>query len=74
VGITRGMIQHVIGLPNGGTKVPKTLNSNDYIQFLIGGTSMKNSKGLLINKVTELREKWTHIIVYLFFTTIGRAS
>jgi hypothetical protein len=45
------------GLPHGGTIVPKTLNSNDWIQFLTGGTSTNNSKGLLINKVTELKGK-----------------
>jgi hypothetical protein len=74
VGITRGMIHRVTGIPHGGTLVPKTLNSNDWIQFLTGGTSTKNSKGLLINRVIELKEKWTCIIVSLCFTVAGQAS
>jgi len=31
VGITRGIIHPIIGIPHEGTPIPKTLNSNDWI-------------------------------------------
>jgi hypothetical protein len=68
------MIHRVTGIPHGGTPVPKTLNSNDWIQAFTGGTSTKNSKGLLINRVTNLKVKWTCVIVSLCFTAVGQAS
>jgi hypothetical protein len=56
------------------TKLPKSANINDWMQFLIGTTTTKNSKGLLINKITELRAYWTAIILSLCFKPVGRAS
>jgi hypothetical protein len=57
VEITRGMTHRITRIPHGVNPILKTLNSNAWIQFLIRGTSKKNSKGLLINKVTDLMEK-----------------
>jgi hypothetical protein len=61
-------------LYQGDNPVPKTLNYNNLIQFLIGGTSEKNSKGFLINRVIELKAKWTCVIVSLCFTATGWVS
>jgi hypothetical protein len=44
------------------------------MQFLTGSTTTKNSKGFLINKITDLKARWTAIIVSLCFTPTGRAS
>jgi hypothetical protein len=69
-----GMIHRITGIPHGGTLVPKTLNTNDWLQILTGRTSTKNSKGMLINRVVEPHAKWTCIIVSLFFTVVGQDS
>jgi hypothetical protein len=69
-----GMIHRIMGILHGCTPVPKTLNPNEWIHALTRGTSSKNLKGLLINKVTNLYAKWTCIIVSLFLTAMGRAS
>jgi hypothetical protein len=74
VRITGGLIHRIIGIPHGGTLVPKTLNSNDWMFVLTGGTSAKNSKVLLINRVTDPRAKWACIIISLFLIIVGRAS
>jgi hypothetical protein len=63
-----------MGIPKTGAKVPKSANTNDWMQFLTGSTMTKNSKGLLINKITDLRARWTAIIISLCFTPAGRAS
>jgi hypothetical protein len=57
-----------------GVTVPKTSNANDWMQFLTGSTTTKNSKGLLIKKITNLRARWTSIIVSLCFTPVGQVS
>jgi hypothetical protein len=72
--ITGGLLYRILGIPRTGAKVPKSANTNDWMQFLTGSVTTKNSKGLLINKITNLRACWTAIIIYLCFTPAGRAS
>jgi hypothetical protein len=46
VEIMGGMIHMITGIPHGGTHVPKTINTNDWLQILTGRMSTKNLKGL----------------------------
>jgi hypothetical protein len=65
IAITVGLIHMIIGIPHGVIFVPKTLNTNDWLQILTGGMLAKNSKGLLINRVVEPHAQWACIIVSL---------
>jgi hypothetical protein len=47
------MINGIMGLPHKGESVPKTTNSDKWIQKFTGSSNAKNSKGLLINQVKE---------------------
>jgi hypothetical protein len=74
VNITGGLIHKITGISHGGMPIPKTTNTNEWIQILIGGTMAKNSKGILINKVIDPYAKWIFIIISLCFTVHSRAS
>jgi hypothetical protein len=52
--VTGGLIHRITGILKAGVKVPKTTNANDWMQFLTGMTTTKNSKGLLINKILDM--------------------
>jgi hypothetical protein len=73
--ITGGLLYRILGIPREGAKVPKSTNSNDWMQFLTGSTTTKNSKGLLINKITDPKARWDcHHNLFVLHTSRTGAS
>jgi len=68
------LLYRILGIPRVGDKVPKSTNTNNWMQFLTGLATAKKSKELMINKITDLRACWTAIIISLCFTPIVWAS
>jgi hypothetical protein len=68
------LIYQIISILKIEAKVLKSANTNKWMQFLIGSETTKHSKGLLINKITDFRARWTVIIISLCFTPAGQES
>lgn len=71
VDVTPVLISYITGLPANGDLFLISTKNPTLLEELIGSKASKNSKGVMINDITNMEVKWTTIIVSICLTNFG---